>query len=249
METQTIASLIGRLEQLEGENRRLKRRTRFLERSGLLVALVGASVLLVGAALPDEKAKTVEAERFVIKGEDGKIYGQLGLYRSGDGSISGAANLAFFDDSGAIRTNYGVGSRHDPYLHFMDDKGIHRGNVGVSDGRMVLGFVDPSGMTGVSIGAGENGSGLSLLRSDGKNAGQRQVGSLVVDTGGESALNFFRPVTVAKAGEEFARVNLGMMADGTGRLSLRGQDFESGIRANVTTEGRSRLTIDRHDLR
>jgi len=116
-------------------------------------------------------------------------------------------------------------------------------------GRISLGFQDQSGSTGISIGSSEFGSAISLDRSDGKKgAGLRQLGTLGVGPVGSAGLNFFRPHNVAGTDVQ-ARVFLGIGSDGTPGLTLRGQDDESGIRAHVSSEGKSRLTVDRAALR
>src|SRR5262245_58976560 len=121
MDTPMIDGLVERLERLEQENRRWRR-------AAVAIGLVGAMGLLIGAARQGGP-KTVEAERFVVKGEDGKVYAELGLHRDERGRATGVTHLVFFGEDGKYRTNYGIGARGAPFLHFMGEDGAERASL------------------------------------------------------------------------------------------------------------------------
>ena len=246
METLTIADLAEQLKRLQDDNRRLRRRAQVLERAGLVTIVIGAVGFLVGAARQGDQPKTVEAERFVVKDEDGNVYAQLGLYRGSDGRFSGATRLAFYDGDGGLRTNYGVGSEHNPYLNLIDADGRDRGGFDLSsNGWMSFHCSDKSGKTGISLSSQEDTSSVHLqgpTRRIGVN-NSNDYGGLFVKADGSTMLHLFRPVDAPGAGRT-ERLHLGIGRDGTAKMVLRGPEYEGGIRAIVSPQGESRLTVD-----
>jgi hypothetical protein len=97
------------VEELEAQNRRWK----FL--SAILV-LSGGSFFLMGAKAADRiespaiRAKTVEAQEFILKDSDGQVYGRLSLHMTAKGVLDGKsvdlnqdqASLQFFNDRGEV---------------------------------------------------------------------------------------------------------------------------------------------------
>jgi hypothetical protein len=108
-----MQDVLARLEKLEKQSRRLKRA------GALALATVGALVLMGQAPQP----RTLEAERFVIRDQQGRVRAELGLYeapRTPLGRLSPAVKL--FDDRGnsrAVLAAYPQG----PSLDFYDDAG------------------------------------------------------------------------------------------------------------------------------
>jgi hypothetical protein len=117
-----VQTLAVRIERLEAANRRWK--------SASAIALVFVLSLLLlstrhaervaAAARPDRvdpdvlKIRTIEAQDFVLKDEDGHIYARLsfspqarvkkngGTYLLPDGVVPGQPSLQFFDDEGKV---------------------------------------------------------------------------------------------------------------------------------------------------
>lgn len=235
MDNPMIDLLVERLERLERENRRWRW-------AGAALGLAGAIGLLVGAARQGDGPKTVEAERFVVKGEDGKVYAELGLYRDKDGRTSGATRLVFFDEDGTYRTNYGVGSSRDPYLSLMGQDGATRASLTMSgpDEWTNLSFTGRSGKTQVRIGS-TNASGIDFWGPGEAEGLTRQVGRLLVEDDGSAMLSLFRPFA-APGDDTHERVHLGVRPDGSQRFILRGSEREGGIRAAVNPDGSAMLT-------
>lgn len=112
---QDVQDLTIRVEKLEAQNRRWKL-------TSMVIALMGISLVVVGAGRSDTpdspviRAKTVEAQDFVLKDEQGRIRARLGLYSypsgkevrshgnvyhlQGGKAIAGQAALQFLDESG-----------------------------------------------------------------------------------------------------------------------------------------------------
>jgi hypothetical protein len=235
MDKPMIDGLVERLERLEQENRRWRR-------AAVALGLAGAIGLLVGAARQGGGPKTVEAERFVVKGEDGNVYAELGLYRDERGRATGATSLVFFGEDGKYRTNYGIGSRGAPFLHFMGEDGAERASLSMigPEEWTQLSFHEKSGKTQVTIGS-SNASGVSLWGPGEREGLVRQVGRLLVTEDGSATLSLFRPF-LAPGDDVHERVHLGVKPDGSPRLSLRGAEFGGGIRAAVNPDGTVILT-------
>ena len=110
-----VRALAVRVEKLEAQNRRWKLMS-------VVIALVGISLVVVGAGRsetadsPVIRARTVEAQDFVLKDEQGRIRARLSLYVHPSGKemrahgnvyhmqsekvMVGQAALQFFDESG-----------------------------------------------------------------------------------------------------------------------------------------------------
>jgi hypothetical protein len=106
-------ALAVRVEKLEAQNRRWKLMS-------VVIALTGASLVVMGARRSDSvetpvmRARTVEAQEFLLKDADGRVHARLSLYSNGkemkvDGKIyhmrpekvmPGQASLQFFDENG-----------------------------------------------------------------------------------------------------------------------------------------------------
>jgi hypothetical protein len=113
MTTQTadLALVVGRLEKVERENRRLKC-------AGIMVLLLAVGGLLMGQALP--KSKTVEAEAFILRDASGT---ERAAWHS---SPEGGAALTFFDQAGKPRAQVRVDREGAPGLLLFDQAGNGR---------------------------------------------------------------------------------------------------------------------------
>ncbi|HTT33174.1 MAG TPA: hypothetical protein VMH48_06200 [Methylomirabilota bacterium] len=106
-------SLVARVEKLEARNRRWKAAT-------IGVALMAAAFVVLGAKPADRadapalRATSVEAQEFILKGEDGRVYARLSLNPGRPSQLNGRvytlpnqkspndAALEFFDERGQI---------------------------------------------------------------------------------------------------------------------------------------------------
>ena len=80
MNEPTINNVVQRVDRLERENRRMKL-------AGVLMLLGVAAVMVMGQAKTLKTAKEIEAERFVVKDEDGKVRVVLGLQPKWQGNV------------------------------------------------------------------------------------------------------------------------------------------------------------------
>jgi len=106
---QELEILAARVEKLEVQNRRWKL-------VSAVFVLSGVSLVLAGAKAADRiespaiHAKTVEAQEFILKDSDGKVYGRLSLNTAGKWVMDGKsvppavdqASLQFFNERGDV---------------------------------------------------------------------------------------------------------------------------------------------------
>ncbi len=81
MKKHTMETLVQRLDRLEREDRRLKG-------VGLMVLIGIVALVLMGQATPSKVEKLVEAEKFVLRDEKGKIRATLAIAADGVVSLS-----------------------------------------------------------------------------------------------------------------------------------------------------------------
>ncbi|MEK7270534.1 MAG: hypothetical protein AAB215_06265 [Planctomycetota bacterium] len=130
----------------------------------LIAASVAAGGLLAGAATdaPKEAPKTVEAERFVLRGADGKERGSLSIMPDG------TAGLALSDGQGRPRLLVGVLPDGSPALTFLGAEKDARVGLGVdAAGHASLNFADRKGQVCIVLGASAAGE-PSLVLADSK---------------------------------------------------------------------------------
>ena len=96
--------------------KRAERRFLLLKWAGFAVLLCGSVALLMGQAKPQESAKVVEAERFVLRDANGKARAELGLK-------DGVPVLALFDAQGNRRTQLAVAGDGSTSLSLYDKDG------------------------------------------------------------------------------------------------------------------------------
>jgi hypothetical protein len=239
LESETSARL-ARLEHACGtllaENERLRLRNRWVMRVAGVAGLALAVGLGLGAARQDDP-KVIEAEGFVLKDRDGKVLARLGPYVNAEGTTTRATNLTFYGDAGNIRAVFGVGSTLNPFLNMMDSKGEDTLSlaIGARDNPSVS-VTSPSGNASVSLSAGEGASGL-VLRSAAEGLPLHR-GALLVTPDGQGFLHFFRPESDGEGGR-LERLRVGLRADGTSELVLRGEAPDSGVRAVARPDGQA----------
>jgi hypothetical protein len=226
-----------RLERLERECDGLKRQARQLKRAGAILAL-GAAALMMAGAQRDDAPMEIDVQRLVIRGDDGKVYAELGIRARGDG-----VRFPFFqfhDEQGKTRFYAGQSE-----LKFFDKDQRNRFGIDESaDGAMSLGFHDKTGSTELSVGTFIDGAaGVHLFGPDGKGKRGRDHGGLFVNPDGSTLLHLFRPGSLA-GNDTHERVALGVDSDGRTSLVLRGEDFKAAIRATIPPAAKSTLTIE-----
>src|SRR5947209_3129688 len=107
MDMPTIEAVIGRLDGLERENRRL----RWIA-GGLLVGVVVLGAVAIFG--PDRARRTLVAERLVIRDREGRVRASFGL------DASGLPGLKIFDRRGLEQIELGIPSEDMSMLSFSD---------------------------------------------------------------------------------------------------------------------------------
>ena len=128
----TESNLVRRLENLEQENRRLKR-------WGMIGAGVMSAALLTSAAYGVTVCKTVWAERFVLKDSSNRDVLKLDAYTGGDPVITA------YDDGKAFAKLTLSGKK--PTLELLKDGKCHT-KIGVENGET---FVETEGADSVAM--------------------------------------------------------------------------------------------------
>ena len=128
--TPDLAAVVARLEKVERQNRRLKT-------AGIAVLVLAAAGLLMGQAMP--KARTVEAEGFVLKDERGEVRAKLAMDK-------GRPMLALSDEHGMPRVGLLV-DKDGPMLGMGDEYGMPRVELSVSKEGPRLILADDNGKT------------------------------------------------------------------------------------------------------
>lgn len=137
MNGQMFDALAQRLDRLERENRRLRR-------VGATLAVGVAAVVLMGQARTP--ARVIEAQKFVLRDESGKIHAELDLGRHG------TPFLAFSDQDGKARAGLGLMPDGAPVLRLADRDGKVRAALDVgADGAPGLTLYDQDENPRVSL--------------------------------------------------------------------------------------------------
>jgi hypothetical protein len=96
-QTAGLIEIIARLEQVERENRRLKRI--------VAIVLLGVSAfVLMGQA---QKTRTVEAEQFIVRDQNGKMRAKLSVTNYSGHLNTGESALEFYNETGKELVGYG----------------------------------------------------------------------------------------------------------------------------------------------
>ena len=242
MNTPTLDTTTDRLERLERECEGLKRQARRWKRGGAVVA-IGAVALLMTGARGDEHPKELEVGRLIIRGDDGKVYAELGVVKN-QGSQRHSPSLIFRDQEGKTRSHFGLAE-----LLFTDKDERQRLRVDQArDGSMSLSFNDESGTPELTIGNALDGAGLHLFGPGAKGRGGRDHGGLFVKKDGSTLLHLFRPGRL-DGKDTHERIAFGVQPDGTTYFNLRGAVFDGGVGASVRPDGALKLSVDGLPLR
>jgi hypothetical protein len=180
MEKPQIDAITVRLDRLERENRRWRR--------GGLIALIGGIVFLTGAHFADEP-KAIEAERFVIRGKDGKVRGEFAA-QSEQGQ-----RLVLLDDNHNERIRLSVDPQGVSTLKLLNENGKDGVVLSILQRRSMVDLCDNEGHRIVNMSIYKGKSYLFLNRPiDNDNpeprpgisisVGSKAAGTLLYDASG-----------------------------------------------------------------
>lgn len=174
--------IVHRLEQLERDNRRLRRYTTTMLVVTAMVLGLGAALIWysVRSGLPGSPL-TVSARQFLLRDRTGTIRGAWGLGEDGAVRLvlsdaggrqrvrlslldDGSAGLSFADSADRKLAVLGLLPDHTTNLALTDPAGIPRAVLGVSpNGSSNLVFADRSGSTRAGLGVDSRGLGTFTL--------------------------------------------------------------------------------------
>ncbi|MFQ5930764.1 MAG: hypothetical protein ACE5MK_13810 [Acidobacteriota bacterium] len=119
MNKSTMDILARRLNRLERENLWLKRLATF-------VFFGVVALILLGQAKPLDGAKVVEAERFILRDNSGRVRARLGVFNE-------KLALAFHDEDGTVRASLTILRDGKPSLNLYDQAGNTRATLGYTE--------------------------------------------------------------------------------------------------------------------
>ena len=187
-ETQTVvreleATIGRRLDEMERENRALRKTTMLLG-FGLVVFMFASAVLLVIGPGFLTSSDTVNAEQFVLRDSDGFVRGSWGIGENGTTQLAhrdrdgrermkltllrdGSPGLTLADRDGRSRVVLGLLPDETSTLVFADRHGRSRTVLGVSpDESSTLVFANEAGETRLGLGLGADGdAGLTVYEN------------------------------------------------------------------------------------
>jgi hypothetical protein len=211
------AALGHRLDELERDNRRLKRyTTTMLVIVALVLGLGAALVFYSGKAGLPGSPQTVSAQQFVLRDGKGTIRGAWGVTDDGSARISlndergrqrvrlslledGSAGLSFADTADRKLAVLGLLPDHTTSLVLTDPGGIPRVVLGVqANGSSNIVFADQSGSTRAGLGVDTKGLGtFTLADRTAGSAPEELLDTLQQDQQGDSAAAPAPPPTPA----------------------------------------------------
>jgi hypothetical protein len=162
---ESFAELIARLDSLERTQTELQRTNRRLGSVASAMLLMTGALLLMGQT-GARQPQRLEAEQFVLRSNDGKVRGALGI--TPDGAVG--FNLA--DVNGQTRITLDVSADGSPGLDFYDPQGKLGATFALGPtGTPGLGVYDASGKLRTSLDVpAANTPGLAFYHEGGKPA-------------------------------------------------------------------------------
>ena len=150
-QTSELQSILLRLSRVERQNRRLKL-------SGF-ISLVGiAGVFLMGQASAPKVPDAIEAQEFILRGQNGTRRALLAV------ASDGSAAIHFYDNDGKRRPAFGVLEDGLPDLHLYEKGGATRVLLRVMpNGAAGLGVADPEGTARISVTTMSSGQAMFAL--------------------------------------------------------------------------------------
>ena len=153
IETQDLCAVLERLVKVEKKNRRLKQ-------AGVAILVIGAACMLIGQASP--KARTIEAERFMLLDRNGKMRGGFGTFEDGETSLS------LFDLNEKERAALVLDAAGNPTFRLGGKDGETLLDVSLNpSGAASLMLFARSGKGGVSVAVDSHGTPAVELRDSG----------------------------------------------------------------------------------
>lgn len=171
--------ILRRLDDLEGENRRLRRLGAALLAACAVVLVVGTAMTVVATHGLAGGRAAVRAQRFVLEDASGHVRGTWGV------TEEGTVQLALTDSRSEPRARMSVLEDGSPGLGLVDADGHPRAALGLlADGTISLVFADPEGHSRAVLGLTAAGAS-SLALADGRGVTRAGLG---VATGGKPTL-------------------------------------------------------------
>jgi hypothetical protein len=190
-----------RFEQLESENRTLRRRVTMMGVGVALVLGLAAAVIIFSAryGLPGSAASEVAARQFTLRDADGRVRGIWG--GGDDGSVrlvmqdaaanprlklnllaDGSAGISFADSAGRVRAVFAILPDASVSMVIGDEMGTSRSVLGLSaTGAATIAFADRNGNTRAGLGVDSRGVGSFTL--DERGTGGERVAEPETPTG------------------------------------------------------------------
>lgn len=187
--------LLGRVEAVESDNRKLRRLS--LALIGIVAVFTGLAVALMMVSaqygLPGTTADIVAARQFTLRGSDGKPRGYWGSDDSGAVRLvlqdsagqarlrlsllgDGAAGISLIDSAGHNRAVVALLPDQAATIVLADGNGKTRSVFGLTaDGNSTLMFADRTGVTRASLGVDARGVGNFTLSERGRAATEEPV--------------------------------------------------------------------------
>lgn len=181
-ERRGLAAVLGRLEEIERENRRLRRYgTAMLIALAVLVGLGVASIWYYGGPGQIGSAQIVTARQFVLRDARGAVRGAWGTTEDGSVRLAlndvrgqqrirlsllsdGSAGLSFADTADRKLAVLGLLADHTTTLALTDPGGVPRAVLGVNpNGTSNIVFADQTGATRAGLGVDTRGLGTFTL--------------------------------------------------------------------------------------
>jgi hypothetical protein len=232
--------ITARLDRLEGESRRWRR-------VALGSWLAVAALLLLGQSPPGatksaNPARTVEAERFVLRDARGGTGATLGW------EADGTPRLALNDSKGQPRAVVAIGTGGTPGLTLLDADGstIRAALVVGSDGAPGFALFDPAGKPRLAV---------ALFHGAGRGATAREPAPALVAYDGAGVVRVTFGIRGSDASLELAdnrgtaRAAVRVPADGTPDLVLRDAEGRGRIGLSVLSDGTPALNLNGQDGR
>jgi hypothetical protein len=237
MDELTFETWAARLAHLEQECGRLKQQARLWKRAGGVVLAAVIVVTIVGAGR-DAVPKTIEAERFVLRGKHAEELVRLEEIPDEGPSLTffdhrgkqrinmmiasdGKASVGFFDRHENPRIGFGLQANGLAGLSFIGQDGKERGGMSINaDGSVALGLFDNEGRPRVRLSSNADGTPHLTLLSE---SGKKRLG-LDVAPAGEAILSVLDSQGVV-------RLSIGIGKDGNLWQGARDKEGRFVLRA------------------
>ena len=175
--------LTRRVEELERDNRRLRRLWTYMLVGMATLLGLSASIVVVAArhGMPGFVPQVTEARSFLLRDADGEIRATLGMNKNGAAQLAlkdvgerdrlrlsvladGSSGAAFVDSAGASRIVMGLLPDQTSTIVLADHAGKTRTVLGLSpNGASTLVFADAGGITRAGVGVDSRGVGTFTM--------------------------------------------------------------------------------------